>query len=75
MLFTPRQLANAARRIAIAERTEVVNKMLMTGIKPTDEDMEKLEALANLAIKSGAPDRFLSAAIHHKHSLSQHRIQ
>jgi len=61
---TDEQIERAAKRIVEAQRTEVMNQILMVGINPTDEEMEKIERLIDLAIQSGNPTAFLSAVSH-----------
>ena len=57
------QLFRAAQRVAAAERIEIENKMLMVGLHPTDEEMEQIAALVDLAVLSGDTSAFLYAAV------------
>lgn len=62
MYPTSDQLIRLAERVAKAERTEVTNRMLMMGLRPTDKEMDQIHTLVFLAIKSGDTSAFLHAA-------------
>ena len=58
---TLQQLHNVARAVANAERIHVENKVLKLNLKLSDDELAQVSALAEVALKTGAPDRFLSA--------------
>lgn len=63
MQYSSDLFQRTAQRMADAQRIEVENRVLKSGLHLTDDQLEQARALADLAIKSGMPDKFLSAVI------------
>jgi hypothetical protein len=61
MQYSSDLFQRTVQRVADAQRIEVENRVLKSGLQLTDDQLERARALADLAIKSGMPDRFLSA--------------
>lgn len=64
MPFIPEvQMSQAAKMVSEAERIHMENRVLRSGLKLSDDDMEKAKRLAFIAMQSGDPGGFLNAVV------------